>query len=90
MINKSGLLILVIVSLFAARASAQGTLTLTGTVRDYKAAGEPGGHPDFESSITGHVTGIVDSTLGGDGTPVYLHGGSSFGGVTDSSSFSSW
>ena len=88
--QTTGLLVLAFASLFTARASAQATLTLTGTVRDFKAAGEPGGHPDFESSLSGLVTGIVDSTLGVDNTPVYAHGGASFGGVTDASSFASW
>jgi fibro-slime domain-containing protein len=45
---------------------------LLGVVRDFKGADE-GGHPDFEANIMGaNVTpGLVASTLGADGKPVY-------------------
>lgn len=76
--------------LFGTSASAQETLMLTGTVRDFKAAGETGGHPDFESASSALVTGIVESTLGLDRTPVYAHGDSSFGSIANASSFASW
>jgi fibro-slime domain-containing protein/uncharacterized repeat protein (TIGR01451 family) len=42
------------------------TSSLTGTIRDFLDS-----HPDFENGISGLVTGIVQSTLGGDDKPVY-------------------
>lgn len=74
----------------ATTASAQETLVLTGTVRDFKAAGEVGGHPDFESASSALVTGIVENTLGLDRTPVYAHGDSPFGSIANAASFASW
>jgi len=45
---------------------------LTGLVRDFKAAGEPGGHPDFETFSGGDASlGIVQAMLGPDKKPVY-------------------
>jgi len=40
-------------------------ITLDVTFRDFEAD-----HPDFESAITGHVTGLVQNNLGVDGKPV--------------------
>jgi fibro-slime domain-containing protein len=54
-------------------------ITLTGTLRDFLAAGTPQGtyngnqgvgHPDFESG-SGDDRGIVTDQLGADGTPIY-------------------
>ena len=64
--------------------SAMATLTLTGTVRDFPAVPkfmDPTYNPDFENIKTdsqGVVTGIVQSTLGADGKPVYAHGTSDY------------
>jgi fibro-slime domain-containing protein len=45
---------------------------LTGLVRDFRAAEEPGGHPDFETfSGRGASLGIVRDMLGSDKKPVY-------------------
>ena len=44
---------------------------LFGVVRDFKMGNQPGGHPDFETAPVGLETGIVASTLGTDGKPVY-------------------
>jgi fibro-slime domain-containing protein len=45
---------------------------LTGLVRDFKAAEEPGGHPDFETfSGDDASVGIVQDMLGADQKPVY-------------------
>ncbi|AGH81456.1 fibro-slime family protein [Psychromonas sp. CNPT3] len=41
-------------------------ITLGGTVRDFKQS-----HSDFESTVDGHVTGLVSSQLGANGKPVY-------------------
>jgi fibro-slime domain-containing protein len=48
-----------------------GTITLTGTVRDFKGRNEAGGHPDFEYSVFEIDQGIVHPTLGADRKPVY-------------------
>lgn len=49
---------------------------LTGLVRDFKAAEEPGGHPDFQA-FTGSAAskGIVEDQLGSDLKPVYKPNG---------------
>lgn len=41
------------------------TITLTGTVRDFSDS-----HPDFEGTIGGVETGLVETALGGDRKPV--------------------
>jgi fibro-slime domain-containing protein len=49
---------------------------LTGLVRDFKAASEAGGHPDFETfSGSDASTGIVQDMLGPDKKPVYKPAG---------------
>lgn len=68
-------------TLSAASLVSAATINLTGTVRDIGVE-----HPDFEYLISGHQTGIVGNTLGGDGTPVFV-GGSS---VTNADNFSDW
>ena len=64
----------------ASTASAD-TITLTGTLRDIGVA-----HPDFEDWCCGYVSGLVKSTLGPDGTPVY-NGGAA---LTTADNFSDW
>jgi fibro-slime domain-containing protein len=61
-------------------------INLTGTVRDFS----PTTNSDFEATISGLVTGIVQNTLGADGKPVYAHGASSYGSVTNATSFNQW
>ena len=65
------------------------TITLTGRVRDFKGSEEVGGHPDFEAAITGVVTGIVGTSLGGDGKPVHA-GPPGLGSVTSTTTFNQW
>jgi fibro-slime domain-containing protein len=49
---------------------------LTGLVRDFKAAKEPGGHPDFETFQGDDASeGIVQDMLGADKKPVYKPNG---------------
>jgi fibro-slime domain-containing protein len=52
-----------LVSSFSVDAAVIG---LTGTVRDFQIS-----HSDFQRAVDGHVTGMVQSTLGADGKPVY-------------------
>jgi fibro-slime domain-containing protein len=49
-------------------------VVLSGTVRDFKASGENGGHPDFQRQPTGgfaHYMGQVQDQLGSDGLPAF-------------------
>lgn len=49
---------------------------LTGLVRDFKAAEEPGGHPDFQAFTGSQASvGIVRDQLGADLKPVYASSG---------------
>lgn len=54
-----------IIAMFAASSANAATITLTGTIRDFNDT-----HPDFEKLIKSDK-GIVQSTLGADGKPVY-------------------
>jgi fibro-slime domain-containing protein len=49
----------------------QDPLILPIILRDFKAHGEPNGHPDFQN-YNGEETGIVMSMLGADGKPVHV------------------
>jgi fibro-slime domain-containing protein len=51
-------------------ANLSHALILTGTIRDFHTTA-PNANPDFEDTISGLTTGIVQSTLGADGKPVY-------------------
>lgn len=44
---------------------------LTAVIRDFKANGDPGGHPDFEAYQGTTRIGHVNETLGSDGKPVF-------------------
>lgn len=63
---------------------------LFGVVRDFKMGNQPGGHPDFETMQAGLDTGIVDSTLGSDGKPVYAHPGGKTPSTTGQADFDQW
>jgi fibro-slime domain-containing protein len=74
------------------------TLTLTGTIRDFKAKNETGGHPDFErnpgeknpgnqSFGYGLDNSITTNTLGSDQKPVYA--GSTYS-TTTKANFDQW
>ncbi len=49
------------------------TIHLTGVIRDVRASNEAGGHPDFQTwnGSAGVRIGLVQNTLGPDGTPVF-------------------
>lgn len=64
------LFLLALLGMFAALDTRAASVTLTGTVRDFKAFGTPGGHADFEHFL-GFDPGIVKTDLGLDGKPVY-------------------
>lgn len=69
-----------------------GPITLVGTVRDFNSANTlfngVAGHPDFESKL-GDDPGIVMTTLGADGKPVY-NTSTSNPTVTSAASFYQW
>jgi fibro-slime domain-containing protein len=48
----------------------QDTMVLTAIIRDFKAAEERGGHPDFQAFSGTTRVGLVESTLGTNGKPV--------------------
>lgn len=56
---------------YTCEAPALTELVLPLVIRDFKAAGEPGGHPDFEAGVIALDLGIVQGALGADGKPVY-------------------
>lgn len=63
-------------------ADLPDTITLTGTVRDFKERGEQGGHIDFEyrpAGGFGHYMGIVSDYLGDDDKPVFNSTGQRLG-----------
>ena len=76
-------------SFSAMPAAAPATITLTARIRDFRSGLKAGGHPDFETYI-GVDLGIVASTLGADGKPVYARsvGGSST--TTGKAHFDQW
>lgn len=74
-------------------AAAASTITLTGTLRDFNARNTTfagvAGHPDFNPATTGNDRGIVTSTLGTDGKPVYSSA-TAHPTVTSAASFHQW
>lgn len=69
------------------------TITLTGTIRDFNSwnttfNGVPG-HPDFQNWCCGDDRGIVQTTLGLDGKPVY-NSASTNPSVSSAASFYQW
>jgi fibro-slime domain-containing protein len=63
---------------------------LYGVVRDFKMGNQPGGHPDFETAPVGIEMGIVQTTLGSDGKPVYAHPGATTKSTTGEANFNQW
>lgn len=59
-------LLLAPVLMAASVCASAATINLTGTVRDFQAS-----HSDFERAVDGHVTGMLQTTLGVDDKPVY-------------------
>jgi fibro-slime domain-containing protein len=69
---------------------ARACPALFGVVRDFKMGNRPGGHPDFEMAPVGIETGIVTSTLGADGKPVYAKTGVKSSSTTGKANFDQW
>jgi fibro-slime domain-containing protein len=67
---------------------------LFGVVRDFKMGNATGGHPDFEtapdSTAQNGVQGIVATTLGDDGKPVYANPTDTQAGIASQESFDQW
>jgi fibro-slime domain-containing protein len=79
-------LLIAATALVAGGMAQAATLSLTGTLRDFKIE-----HPDFEGAIDGLREGQIASTLDADGKPIYIGptnaGGSSF---TTAANFAQW
>lgn len=83
----TGLLLCFLVgTLIFAPIALAGSISLTGTIRDFS----PSSNPDFEGYIGGVVTGIVKSDLGSDGKPVYAHGAAPYGSVNSETTYNQW
>jgi len=89
MLKKLGLFCLAIGLVFIT-ATFSEALILTGTIRDFHTT-TPNTNPDFEDGISGLVAGIVQSTLGADGKPVYYSDDSGTLGATHGKTyFNQW
>jgi len=88
-IMKNRIFALTALIFFCAGPLSAATLTLTGTIRDLSDA-----HPDVEMGFLGNESmfgldlGIVEATLGADGTPVYA--GGTIGSTTNAANFFDW
>ena len=83
--TKTAISVLLLALLFTSHS--RGALVITGTVRDFNDS-----HPDFESTISGLRTGLVNSTLAADKDPDYIGpGGAGAGGdITSAGTFDEW
>ncbi|MWC28832.1 S-layer homology domain-containing protein [Paenibacillus sp. MMS18-CY102] len=70
----------------SAEASAPTAISLPVVIRDFSMLA-PQKHPDFETFNTGFVTGIVNTTLGANGKPVFS--GNTLA-VSSAASFGQW
>ncbi len=96
---KKGILLAALcgAALLPAIPAGADTLTLSGTVRDFKRGDKAGGHPDFETCNTvsghgtyGHVINLVGPNLGSDGKPVYNPVRPSNDSMSSASNFNKW
>jgi fibro-slime domain-containing protein len=76
----SGLAFALLATAFTNTSAA--TIDLTGTIRDFSVS-----HPDFETYCCNLVTGMLNPTLGADGTPDLS---ASHPYITDATSFYDW
>ena len=63
---------------------------LYGVIRDFKMGTTSGGHPDFQSPPVQDDRGIVTTTLGSDGKPVYAHAGGTTVTTNGQAGFDQW
>ncbi len=81
--NSIGIAAVLATSILAGAASA-GSMTLTGTIRDFSAS-----HPDFEGTIGGLETGAIESTLI-NGKPVLSATGLASSQYSTQDNFAQW
>jgi fibro-slime domain-containing protein len=78
------------ITLFAVTIPVWGaTLTLSGTVRDFKGENEAGGHTDFETAYDGLDLNAVQPVLGSDGRPVFNAAGAGLA-FSNAANFNQW
>ncbi len=65
------------------------SITLTGTIRDFKAKEQSGGHPDFQKAIATEKN-LVTTQLGADQKPVYAKASGGTTTTTGKESFDQW
>ncbi len=65
------------------------TLVLPIVIRDFKAKGTAGGHPDFQHAVASEL-GIVEALLGTDGKPVYAKVGQASATTNGKGPFDKW
>lgn len=76
----------ILLSLFLAPAMVMAApITLTGTIRDFSSS-----HADFEGAIGGLQTGVVSTTLGVDGKPVFAIPDGSSSQYSTAANFNQW
>jgi hypothetical protein len=82
LLNRKSTALAVCLMLGSAAVNA-GTITLDTIIRDFSKV-----HDDFESAVggMGFTTGLVGTTLGVDGKPVYLGGGT----MSTEANFDEW
>ena len=82
--QMTNLLIILAVFFGFSQAAVAATIDLTGTIRDFNAS-----HPDFEGTVSGYAPGIVSTTLGADGKPVYV-ATAPYGDTSGAANFNQW
>ena len=77
---------------FVALPAGAATYDWTGTIRDFcnPSCGDVAAHPDFEANIGGLATGMVNTTIGGDGKPVYSATPPANASVQSAATFNQW
>ncbi len=82
---KAALALLAVFAVSASKPAHASILVAPITLRDFS----PLTNPDFEYTIADD-RGIVNSTLGADGTPVYAHGAGSTATVHNATTYNQW
>jgi len=71
-------------------AADSASLTVDVVYRDFMWSGVAGGHPNFEAGIGGHCTGMVQSILGSDRTPVMVDPPPGCSVLTSAADYAEW